>query len=258
MADFQSFARNMRKFAHKSWPVLQIDLVGRGASPSPPKTEAYSTLEDAEDVSDLLRQLGIHRGIFFGQGHGGNVIMALGRRIPSIISATILCDAGAIINAQGLVRLRNNLKFLAKVRNEQDAIDAQRRIYANDYPSLGFGALDEIASRTHKWNAKKKRLEQQFDWRLIERLDAISNDDILNANWDLFDTLAPYPMLLMRTKNTDLLRADVHQRMLNRRPDALSIEIEGEGSPALLEHAEEIEQIVEFLLHCNKLEQRKK
>lgn len=258
MADFRAFARKFGDFTRKSWPILRIDLVGRGFAPQPPKSESYSTLEDAEDVADLCRQLGIHRAIFFGQGHGGNVIMALGRRAPANIAATILCDAGSIINAQGLVRLRNNLKFLAKIRNENDATDALRRVYASDYPSLGSAALDEIASRTHEWNAKKKRILPKFDWRLVEKLEAISNDDILNANWDMFDSLSPFPMLLMRTQNTDLLRVDVHQRMLNRRPDALSIDINGEGSPALLEQVSELEQIAEFVLHCNKLEDRKK
>ncbi len=252
MSDFFAFADKFSEFARVKWPIVRVDLIGRGQSKIAPKTEDYSTLDDAVDMAELCRILNIHRAIWFGQAHGGNVIMAMGARAPGIIAGTILCDAGALISAQGLVRLRNNLKFLAKIRNEDEALTALRRIIGVDYPALGSGKLDSIAGRTHIWNKKRKRLEPRFDWRLMERLDSFDNDDVLNANWELFDSLAQTSMLLMRTRNTDLLRADVYQHMLTRRPDAISLDIEGEGSPALFEQPDEMGAIAEFVLHTNK------
>ena len=257
MEDYAAFAAKFSEFSSKHWPIARVDLLGRGHASHAPKSEQYSTLDDAEDIAELCKVLGIHRAIFFGQAHGGNVIMALGKSTPTLIAGAILCDAGAIINAQGLVRLRNNLKIVAKIRNRDEAEAALRQIFAADYPSLGSGALDAIAQRTHVWNSKRKRMVTRFDWRLIERLDAITNDDILNANWELFDSLAQVPLFLLRTQNTDLMRADVYQRMLNRRPDALALEIVGEGSPALLEQAEEMGAIAEFVQHTNKNDKRR-
>ncbi|MFT6659937.1 alpha/beta fold hydrolase [Maritalea sp.] len=252
MSDFFAFADKFSEFSEKNWPILRVDLLGRGLASHALKTEDYSTLDDASDMVEMCRALGIHKAIWFGQSHGGQVIMALGAKVPTLIGAAILCDTGALISAQGLVRLRNNLKFLAKVRKQEDAMQAIRQILSADYPSLGTGKLDSIGGRTHQWNKRRKHLEPQFDWRLLERLDAFDNDDVLNSNWEMFDSLNQVPLLMMRTQNTDLLRADVYQRMLTRRPDAISLEIVGEGSPALLENAEEMGAIAEFIMHSNK------
>ncbi|GLQ18196.1 alpha/beta fold hydrolase [Maritalea porphyrae] len=252
MSDFFAFADKFSEFSAKNWPIVRVDLLGRGLASHAPKAEDYSTLDDASDMAEMCRALGIHKAIWFGQSHGGNVIMAIGSKTPTLVGAAIMCDAGALISAQGLVRLRNNLKFLSKIRNQEDALLAVRQILSADYPALGAGKLDSIGGRTHGWNKKRRRLEPRFDWRLMERLEAFDNDDVLNANWEMFDSLSQVPMLLMRTRNTDLMRADVYQRMLNRRPDAISLEIEGEGSPALLEHAEEMGAIAEFVMHINK------
>lgn len=251
MSDFFAFAEKFSEFSQKNWPIVRVDLLGRGEAAYAPKADEYSTLDDASDMVEMCRALGIHKAIWFGQSHGGQVIMALGAKNPMLIAASILCDAGALISAQGLVRLRNNLKFLAKIRNHEDALHAMRQILGADYPSLGAGKLDSISGRTHTWDKKRRRLVPRFDWRLMERLDAFDNDDVLNANWEMFDSLGRVPLLMMRTRNTDLLRADVYQRMLTRRPDAISLEIEGEGSPALLENSEEMGAIAEFVMHTN-------
>jgi len=253
MSDFFAFADKFSEFSAKNWPIVRVDLLGRGDASHAPKSEDYSTLDDASDMADMCRALGIHKAIWFGQSHGGQVIMALSAKTPALIGAAVLCDAGALISAQGLVRMRNNLKFLAKIRNQEDALNAMRKILVAEYPSLGTGKLDSISGRTHQWNKKRRRLEPRFDWRLLERLDAFDNDDVLSSNWEMFDSLGQIPLLMMRTQNTDLLRADVYQRMLTRRPDAISLTVVGEGSPALLENAEEMGAIAEFIVHSNKL-----
>jgi len=252
MSDFFAFADKFSEFSSKNWPIVRVDLLGRGEATNAQKTEDYSTLDDASDMADMCRALGIHRAIWFGQSHGGQVVMALGAKTPTLIGGAVLCDAGALISAQGLVRLRNNLKFLANIRRQEDALHAVRQILTVDYPALGSGKLDSIAGRTHSWNSKKRCLEPRFDWRLMERLEAFDNDDVLNSNWEMYESLGHAPLLMMRTRNTDLLRADVYHRMLTRRPDAISLEIEGEGSPALLENAEEMGAIAEFIMHTNQ------
>jgi len=249
MTEFYHFSSRFPEFSAPNWPIVRVDLVGRGLSSHAPKSQEYSTLDDAVDMAEICRVLNIHKAIWFGQAHGGQVIMAMGRNVPSIIGGAVLCDAGSLISVQGLVRLRNNLQFLSKIRNEDQAESAFRRVLSIDYPALGFGKLDSIAGRTHSW--QKNKLLPRFDWRLITRLEEFDNDDVLNSNWELFDSLGNVPLLLMRTRNTDLMRADVYQRMLNRRPDAISLEIEGEASPALLEGNDELGAIAEFIKHAN-------
>lgn len=77
MADYADFLSYYRKETSPDWPVLLVDLAGRGRSTYLGAPDAYSTMSDAHDLVALSRALGISRGIFLGQGHGGQVIMAL-------------------------------------------------------------------------------------------------------------------------------------------------------------------------------------
>lgn len=251
MSDFDAFAERFSSFAKRNWPIVQVDLIGRGKARRERKDRAYSTLHDATDMAEFCRAMGIESAIWLGQGHGGQVIMALAALQPGIISGAVLCDAGPIINARGLVRLRNNLAYLSKIRGKNAVRDSLRRILRVDYPNLGDGLLDQIGARTHQETAKA-RLEPQFDMRLAEQLNAFDNDDVLQANWHLFDALNKTPLLLLRTQHTDLLRAEVFQMMCKKRPDCLNYEIMGEGSPALLEGADELGVIADFVLHTCK------
>lgn len=251
MEDFAAFAEKFSSYAKRDWPIIRIDLIGRGSARKERNDRAYSTLHDAADMAEFCRAKGIEDAIWFGQGHGGQVIMALAAQHPTIISGAILCDSGPIINARGLVRLRNNLDYLSKIRGKNAVRDSLRRILRVDYPNLGDGLLDQIAARTHTTNAKA-RLEPQFDMRLNEQLNAFDNDDVLQANWNLFDSLRNIPLLLLRTQHTDLLRTEVFQLMCKKRPDALNYEIMGEGFPALLEGADELGVIADFALHTCK------
>ncbi|MCF4098154.1 alpha/beta hydrolase [Maritalea sp. P4.10X] len=251
MSDFAAFADQFSSFAKRNWPIIRVDLIGRGHARKERRHRPYSTLQDASDMAEFCRALGIDDAIWFGQGHGGQVIMALAAQHPSVIAGAILCDAGPIINARGLVRLRNNLAYLSKLRGQNAIRDSLRRILRVDYPNLGDGTLDQIGARTHV-PTPKARLEPRFDMRLADQLNAFDNDDVLQANWHLFDALGKMPILLIRTQHTDLLRAEVFQMMCKKRPEALNYEIKGEGSPALLEGADELGVIADFVLHTCK------
>jgi hypothetical protein len=69
----------------------------------------------------------------------------------------------------------------------------------------------------------------------------------------LFGALAEAPLLLMRTQLTEQLRRETFEEMLRRRRDAEGYVIEGQGSPALLNTAEDVEPIAEFVRRTAKL-----
>ncbi len=85
MSDFFAFADKFSEFSAKNWPIVRVDLLGRGSASHAPKAEDYSTLDDASDMAEMCRALGIHKAIWFGQSHGGNVIMALGSKTPTLL-----------------------------------------------------------------------------------------------------------------------------------------------------------------------------
>jgi hypothetical protein len=91
---------------------------------------------------------------------------------------------------------------------------------------------------------------------LISRLAGIAFDDVLLPQWPLFDVLKGVPLMLLRTQLTDQLPEAVLEEMMRRRPDAVSLEISGQGSPALLDHAEEVGAIADFVRRVARVGER--
>ena len=251
MSDFTAFADYFQRLGGGDWPMVLIDLPGRGRSDDRPKGSVYSTVTDARDVADILAALGIGRALLLGQGHGGQVAMALAAEHPLLIGGTILLDAGPVTDSRGIVRLRNNLAHLEGLRGNKAVASGFRRMLAGDYPGHGEAELDALALRSH-WFDKRGRARPLFDTRLIEQIKAISFDDILVAQWPLYDALNCAPLMLLRTQLTDQVRRETFEEMVRRRPDAEALTISGQGSPALFDQEPEIEAVAEFVFDIAK------
>lgn len=241
MLDFAALARGIAA----DRPVVLIDLAGRGRSAALPREIAYSTLTDAEDVLSTLTALGIERAVFLGQGHGGQVAMLVARRRPSVLGGTILLDAGPVIDSRGLVRMRNNLRYILSLKTEKAARDALRRILLADYPGETEDRIAELAGRLFHFD-RSGRPKGFFDLRLLEQIEKFDFDDVLEPQWPLFDALTHAPLMLARTQLTDQVRRATFDEMMRRRPDAATLILSGEGSPALLEGAAERDAIAAF------------
>lgn len=246
MADFADFVGNFHRQFGEDWPVVLIDLKGRGRSSDRSDKSLYISTVDAHDLRQVCAALVIESAIFLGQGYGGQVIMALGAQQPTLIAGTILIDAGPVTDPRGLVRLRNNLRDLEGTRSEAGLRAMFRRMLQADYPSAPEGLLDVLAGRTHYFDGKG-RLQALFDPHLLKMLDAFEHDDVLVAQWGLFQSLAGFPMMMMRGQLTEQLRRETFEEMMRRRRDADGYIIEGQGSPALLNTSDDVEPIAEFV-----------
>ena len=256
MSDFTDFVAYFRRLGSGNWPVVLIDLPGRGRADDREKASDYSSLTDARDVADILAALGIGRAIFLGQGHGGQVTMALTAEHPLLVGGTILLDAGPMVDSRGIVRLRNNLAHITSLRGERQVAAGLRRMLSGDHPDLNEEALDALAERSHIID-KRGRARPLFDERLLAPLASISFDDVLTPQWPLFDALAQIPLMILRTQLTDQLRRETYEEMVRRRPDAVALTIAGQGSPALLDQHEEIEAVASFVFRVGAVGGRK-
>lgn len=246
MSDFADFISYFRRLGTGNWPVVLIDLPGRGRADDRTKAEDYNSLSDARDVADILAALGIGRAIILGQGHGGQVAMALAAAHPLLVAGTILLDAGPMVDSRGIVRLRNNHRHIDGLRGAKRVAAGFRRMLAGDYPELSEEALDALAQRSHTID-KRGRALPLFDERLLAPLEAISFNDVLTPQWPLFDALNGVPLMILRTQLTDQLRRETYEEMVRRRPDALALTIAGQGSPALFDQHDEIEAVAGFV-----------
>lgn len=246
MSDYTDFIGLFHRMMGEDWPVVLVDLKGRGRSSDRSNKNQYVTTIDAGDLAQVCAALAIENAVFLGQSYGGQVVMALGSLRPTLIAGTILIDSGPISDPRGLVRLRNNLNDLDGNRSPQGLKAMFRRMLSSDYPSMPEGVLDVLSTRTHYLD-KRNKVRPLFDEHLIKMLEVFEHDDVLVAQWPLFNALSSMPMMLMRTQLTDQLRRDVFEEMMKRRRDADGYIIEGQASPALLSSTEDVEPIAEFM-----------
>lgn len=250
MSDFTDFAAYFRRIGGGDWPVVLLDLPGRGRADDRRRAEDYSSLADARDVASIMAALGLGRAIVLGQGHGGQVAMALAAAHPLLIAGTVLLDAGPVTDSRGIVRLRSNLAHIEALRGAKAVRAGFRRILTGDYPGLPDDRLDALMARSHSLD-KRGRARPLYDPRLISALASINFDDVLMAQWPMFDALTCAPLMLLRTQLTDQLRRETYEEMVRRRPDAVALTIAGQGSPALFDQREEIEAVAEFVTHAS-------
>ena len=245
MTDFAEIATLFRRTMGEDWPVVLVDLKGRGRSSDRRDKSQYISTVDAGDVAQVAASLTIDRAVFLGQGYGGQVITALASEAPHLLAGSILIDAGPAGNPHGLVRLRNNLNELAGTRSAAGLKAMFRRILGTDYPELPDVVLDTLAARTH-YHDGRGRVHALFDGHLVKMLDVFEHDDVLVPQWQLFGALAAVPLMMMRTALSDQLRPELYEEMMRRRPDADAYIIEAQGSPALLNRPDDVGPIIEF------------
>lgn len=246
MSDYADLLRLLQFGTGGTQPVVLVDLKGRGRSTDRTRAGGYSSITDAADLIDVLRALAVERAIFVGQGYGGQVLMALAASRPSLIAGCVLIDSGPVSDSRGLVRLRNTLNDLVGVHGQASLRPMLRRMMASDYPGATESLLDDLAMRSHSIDGRG-RLQPLFDPVLIRMLDRFDLDDVLVAQWPLFDALGNAPLMLMRTQLTQQLRRETFEEMMRRRRDAEAFVIEGQGSPALLDNSDDVQPIADFV-----------
>ncbi|RUT32518.1 alpha/beta hydrolase [Arsenicitalea aurantiaca] len=246
MSDFAEFTTYFQRLMREDWPVVLVDLLGRGRSTDRIDRQAYASPNDAHALSAIASALGIERAIWFGQGYGGQVLMALGAQRPTVIAGTVLVDAGPVTDSRGLVRLRNNLAEIATIKGAAGLRVMLRRMLTPDYPGLADTQLDRLGERTH-FSDRRGRTRALFDPHLLKLLEPFEHDDVLVPQWGLFHALDHAPMLMMRTQLTQQLRRETFEEMMRRREDAAAFVIDGQGSPALMAHADDVTPIVHFV-----------
>ena len=246
MSDFADFLVQFRRGSGGDWPVVLIDLKGRGRATDRADKAGYITTIDAGDIWQLCSALGIESAILLGQGYGGQAVMALAAQRPMLVAGAILVDAGPVSDTRGLVRLRNNLTEFDEVRSQAGLRTMFRRVLASTYPGIPDAMLDVLVARTHRLD-RRGRLRALFDRHLIKMLANFEHDDVLVAQWPLFHALDGVPLMLMRTQLTDQLRRETFEEMLRRRRDAQGFVVEGQGSPPLFNTSDEVEPIAGFV-----------
>lgn len=103
--------------------LILPDLRGHGASPAPPG--AYTMDELADDVIELMDDLGVTEPVIGGMSMGGYVVLSLALRFPREFRALLLINTRAGADTPETARVREDLAQLVEGQGSpQSVVDA--------------------------------------------------------------------------------------------------------------------------------------
>ncbi len=229
--DFEPVAE---RFAGE-WRVLAVDLRGRGLSEHDPKPERYVPQTYAGDLLKLLDQLGIADAVFIGTSLGGIVSMVFAMQDSERIAGVLLNDTGPEIEQAGLTRISGYVG--------QTAAYTSWRALAGDIASRNADAFPDYDEA--QWLAFARRTASEhggkigfdYDPGIAQVFHATADAPPMSA-WPYFKALAGRPVTVLRGELTDLLSAQVAERMAREIPDVELVTVPRVGhAPALDEPA---------------------
>ncbi|HLN10796.1 MAG TPA: alpha/beta hydrolase, partial [Xanthobacteraceae bacterium] len=107
--------------------VVAIDGRGCGRSDYDPNADNYDALVEVADLAAVLTALEIAPALFIGTSRGGVAVMRLAPMRPAAIAGVVLNDVGPVMEAQGLMRMKNYLGKLPTPRSFEEGADILRR-----------------------------------------------------------------------------------------------------------------------------------
>ncbi|TFY96804.1 alpha/beta fold hydrolase [Ramlibacter rhizophilus] len=255
--DFDVLARRLVDAAGGTLRVACPDVVGRGHSDWLRDPSLYQLPTYASDMLVLLTALDAAAPVawfdWVGTSMGGLIGMAVCGTphlpLPAPVRRLVLNDVGPVIQWQALQRIGSYLGQGGRYDTLQHAADAMAAI------SVGFGPHSR-----EQWLALSQPMVRalpeggfalHYDPAIAQPLRALRQEDAAQgeaALWALYDQIRAETLLLRGTES-DLLSHETALAMTQRGPRARLIEIPGVGHAPTLVTPQQVNPLVDFLLH---------
>jgi pimeloyl-ACP methyl ester carboxylesterase len=228
--------------------VLALDYRGRGKSDYDRNPANYNLQVELADVLAVLTALGIGRAAFVGTSRGGILTMLLATARPTAIAGCVLNDIGPVIESEGLMRIKSYVGKLPPPASFEEAADALRQLFGNQFPKWSDDDWRAFARRTFK--EAGGRIVPDYDVRLATTLVRISPERPLPPLWKEFDALARIPLMVVRGTNSDILSVATVEAMRGRRRSLEVVEVADEGHAPRLTTPQAVSRIAAFVASC--------
>jgi pimeloyl-ACP methyl ester carboxylesterase len=241
--------RNVRDFADLAerysprFRVLVLEFRGRGSSDYDPVTARYIPPTYVWDTIELLDHLKIAQAIFVGTSLGGLVTMGIAAMAPQRIAGAILNDVGPELGSEGLDRIRG---YVGRPARFADWEAAARQLQSNN-PGFSARYRDEDWLRMARRTCREDDGEVCFDYDMAIATPLADAPNAAIDMWPLFRALAAKPLLVIRGERSDLLSADVAERMKHEAPGMELAAVSGVGHSPDLDEPEAVAAIDAFL-----------
>jgi pimeloyl-ACP methyl ester carboxylesterase len=215
--------------------VITIDFRGRGYSDYDPKWQNYNPVTYVADVWTLLDLLNIRRVIVIGTSLGGLCAMLMAAQQPERLAGVIMNDIGPEIGPDGLARIQEYTGRLGPVSSWEEAAMQARDTYGHWLPGLDEDDFMRLARRGYRAIENAiPRLDMDVNiGRAVREVGPQKGDP-----WHLFAALRDIPVTLLWGTLSDILTADIIEKMQAAKPDLDVVPVPNRGHVPLLDEAE--------------------
>jgi pimeloyl-ACP methyl ester carboxylesterase len=225
--------------------VLAMDVRGRGRSAWDPDPQHYTAPNYVGDLIGWTAALGIGRAVFVGTSMGGLITMALASVAPELVSGVALNDIGPEIAPQGLARIGGYVGGGEAVAGWTQAAAYARAVNGVAFPA--YGEADWLRFARRLFSEKDGRLVLDYDPAIAQAFAAPRGQPAPDL-WPLFDALAQgRPLLLVRGALSDLMTAEISQRMQARASHMSVCAVDGVGHAPMLSEPQAATALADFL-----------
>ena len=217
--------------------LIATDARGHGESGPPPGD--YAPQEFVADAVAVLDALAIERAVVVGHSMGGTHAIRLAAAHPDRVERLVVVDAGPEPLPEGAERVRRlSLERPERFANTDEALAYLRR--------TSPGYTDEVYANRLRWLFRDE--DGGLAWRSSR--DALASIFTGARRNDLWDALRAIrcPALVVRGTRSNVLSADVAQRMVKTVADGRLIELDAGHNVALDRPKELADAVVAFAL----------
>jgi pimeloyl-ACP methyl ester carboxylesterase len=226
--------------------VLAVDVRGRGRSERDPNPMNYQPPVYAGDVLALMAHAGIARAVFLGTSMGGLITMTLAAINPAVVAAAALNDVGPELSPVGLGRISGYVGGERKpVESWADAAAYIGSINGPAFPHATPEFWEAFARRTFREDAGRPVLD--YDPEIAAPFRQTPTGPAPDL-WPFFAGLVTgRPTLLIRGGISDLIDAEIAERMRKAAPTMAYAEVPNVGHAPMLTEPEARAALAEFL-----------
>ena len=233
------------------WRVISIDLRGRGGSAFDPDPANYKPMVYVADILKMLDQLGIADAVFVGTSLGGLCTMALALTDRERIAGALLNDIGPVVDMAGIDRIAGYVGKEARFTGWDEAIAQVAERTVDVYPDYGLAEWDRFVRRMAREDGSDVVFD--YDMRIADNFERAATAPEI---WPLYRALDGRPVTILRGELSDLLSAEVAERMASAISDVELVTVPRVGHAPSFDEPESIAALERLLARV--LEAQKK
>jgi pimeloyl-ACP methyl ester carboxylesterase len=225
--------------------VIALDYRGRSLSEWDENKANYNLAVEARDVIEACTYLGIARAAFIGTSRGGLILHLLAGMESDLVAAAVLNDIGPVIEAEGLMKIRDDLNTARLPRDMEEAAALLKQRQGADFPALSEDDWAEMA--TAIYCDADGQIVPDVDPAIAKQLLSIDFAKPVPDLWAHYENFEQLPLMAVRGENSMLLSESTVTAMVDRHAGLTIVRGPGQGHPPLLHLEPALQSIRSFL-----------